>query len=377
MSEQAYCCTMANTPIWDLAPHTRAKHQLLRAYLDAWVPILGQSQHKRLLFVDGFAGPGVYSKGEPGSPIVALEAVAQSAVDASSCEFVMLFVEENSERVESLESEIAKFRDSSRPLPNIATHVVHGEFADIATDLLGTLDENGAKLAPTLAMIDPFGFSGVPMSLIKDLLRFPSCEIFFNLMLNHINWHVTTESVSEHMEALFGTDEFREVPPAGDPQRQPFLIDLYARQLQTEAGFQHVSSFQLVNEAGRPNVILHGTRHIKGLEVMRRAMWNLDPSQGTRFDARDDPNVGSLFDLDVDTTELQALIYKEFEGRTVPISTIHEFTLVSSRFDPTRHLKVKTLKVMEKAGLIADVQKADGSARRAGTFPAACTIRFS
>ena len=368
---------MSSEPIWDLKPHTRAKHQLLRGYLDAWVPILGQSQYKRLLFVDGFAGPGVYSKGEPGSPIVALEAIAESAVSSSSCDFVLLFVEEDTARAKSLELEIAKFRSAHRELSNVTTHVIAGEFADVAAQLLESLDENGAQLAPTLAMIDPFGFSGVPMALIKDLLRFPSCEIFFNLMLNHINWHVETDSVSEHMQALFGTDEFRDVPPAGDPRRQPFLIELYAGQLEKEAGFRHVSHFQLINEAGRPNVILHGTRHIKGLEVMRRAMWELDPSQGVRFDARDDPNVGSLFDLEVDTAELQTLIHEKFGGQSVPITTVHDFVLTDTRFDPTRHLKVKTLKVMEKNGLITSVTKADGSTRRAGTFPGICSISFS
>src|SRR5437870_2572751 len=75
---------MADTlpTIWNAEPHTIAKHGILRSYLEAWAAILAQScytKSQELLFVDGFAGPGEYTGGEPGSPIVALQAVADHA----------------------------------------------------------------------------------------------------------------------------------------------------------------------------------------------------------------------------------------------------------------------------------------------------------
>ncbi len=57
---------------WSIPPHTRAKHEILRYYLGAWFPILATIQH-RLLYIDGFAGPGEYEGGEDGSPIIALK----------------------------------------------------------------------------------------------------------------------------------------------------------------------------------------------------------------------------------------------------------------------------------------------------------------
>ena len=65
------------TTIWDLESHSRAKHEILKRYLQAWVPILGQSSYSELLYIDGFAGPGRYSKGEDGSPIIALRAALE------------------------------------------------------------------------------------------------------------------------------------------------------------------------------------------------------------------------------------------------------------------------------------------------------------
>ncbi len=43
---------------WDLEDHTRAKHEILRRYLNAWFPILAQGGFPRMVLIDGFAGPG-------------------------------------------------------------------------------------------------------------------------------------------------------------------------------------------------------------------------------------------------------------------------------------------------------------------------------
>lgn len=66
---------------WDIEPHTEAKHEILRYYLGAWFPILGRRQH-RLLYVDGFAGPGEYKGGKDGSPIIALKVVQDHLLKA-------------------------------------------------------------------------------------------------------------------------------------------------------------------------------------------------------------------------------------------------------------------------------------------------------
>ncbi len=55
--------------LWELPDHTVGKHDVIVAYLKAWLPILGQGFGKAVV-VDGFAGPGEYKGGEPGSPLL-------------------------------------------------------------------------------------------------------------------------------------------------------------------------------------------------------------------------------------------------------------------------------------------------------------------
>jgi three-Cys-motif partner protein len=56
------------TTTWRLEAHTRAKHEILGRYLQAWTPILSASGLPHILYIDGFAGPGRYDGGEDGSP---------------------------------------------------------------------------------------------------------------------------------------------------------------------------------------------------------------------------------------------------------------------------------------------------------------------
>src|SRR5689334_12283722 len=90
------------TTIWPLEPHTLAKHAILRRYLDAWLPILSQGNFPKMLYIDGFAGPGVYSKGEDGSPIIALRA-ALAAKIPSSTQLRFFFVEKDNARAGCLQ----------------------------------------------------------------------------------------------------------------------------------------------------------------------------------------------------------------------------------------------------------------------------------
>src|SRR2546425_7543157 len=94
--------------IWSIDAHTRAKHEILRRYLQAWFPILA-THHGRVIYVDGFSGPGRYEAGEPGSPLIALQ-VAIDHKDRLRGEVIFLFVDTRRDRVEHLKIELTKVK---------------------------------------------------------------------------------------------------------------------------------------------------------------------------------------------------------------------------------------------------------------------------
>ena len=185
---------MADPILWDRDAHTAAKHRVLRSYLDGWIPVMAQQAVKaqtyrlgppRLLLVDGFAGPGRYATGEPGSPLIMLDALISHAASAriQPVQFLYLFIEHDSRRVDRLREEVAKLG----PLPsNVAVRIEHGEFEATFGSLLDEATDNGRMLIPTFAFIDPFGYSTASMSLAGRLLAFRRCEALIFLPLSFL-----------------------------------------------------------------------------------------------------------------------------------------------------------------------------------------------
>lgn len=199
---------MASTR-WRLQSHTIAKHEILRLYLNAWFPILG-SQHERVVFLDGFAGPGIYEHGEAGSPIIALQTLlSHSFFPKMDCEFVFFFLENRLDRYTSLVEQLDAFTTARGGLPpNVTVVRQQTSFEEAASGLVTDLEQQRARLAPTFAFIDPFGFKGAPIELVSRLLAFDRCEVFFNFNYNRVNQFLTATRITPHLDGLFGTKEY-------------------------------------------------------------------------------------------------------------------------------------------------------------------------
>src|SRR5207245_7314093 len=90
--------------LWPLEPHTLGKHRVLKSYLDAWFPILGRTSD-RILFIDGFAGPGQYEGGEEGSPIIALRSLIEhTAGGRIPAEVRFVFIDSEKDRKDHLDT---------------------------------------------------------------------------------------------------------------------------------------------------------------------------------------------------------------------------------------------------------------------------------
>ncbi len=154
--------------LWDLEAHSRGKHHILQRYIRAWLPIM-TSRNRRVVIVDAFAGPGRYTGGEPGSPLILLDAYLNHRHQPQmQSEIVYLFIEERQDRVGHLQKEI-----DCLDLPeNVTVEVTHGRYEDIFRQRLDQICAMGQQLAPTFAFVDPFGYSDAPMDLTGTFLQF-------------------------------------------------------------------------------------------------------------------------------------------------------------------------------------------------------------
>src|SRR5262245_29409492 len=120
------------------------------------------SRDKRIIILDGFAGPGRYTDGEEGSPIVALRALLDHHYMPQrlrgGLEVRFHFVEQNKDRVKVLRKTVKRFRSAYSWPPSIHVKIVRSRFRRYLAKVLDSLESEGLKLAPTFAVIDPFGF---------------------------------------------------------------------------------------------------------------------------------------------------------------------------------------------------------------------------
>jgi three-Cys-motif partner protein len=348
---------MSSETVWELEPHTKAKHEILVTYLQAWFGIMGSTAfEKRALVFDGFAGPGIYRGGQPGSPLLAVQTLLNhSHFDRwDAKEFVFLFNEQDEARYSSLE-DVLDLQRSALPghkwPDNVKVHSSNDSFTDLAERLVGDLEAKGRQLAPTFAFVDPFGYKDVPLDVIRRLLAFNKCELFIYFDFNSANRFAGKGAGVNHLfEALFGCDEFYDAPATG-PERGRFLHDLYERQLKEVCNFAHVRSFRMVHKRGHTNnYLFFATRNTQAFDRMKYAMWKAAPGGDYSFaDRLADQDV--LFDESADTTPLQRALLEQFAGRTVSIEEVVHFVICSTPYHSS-HVKRKTLVPMQKAGQI-------------------------
>lgn len=334
------------TTIWDLEPHTRAKHEILKRYLQAWVPILGHSKFPQIIYIDGFAGPGRYSKGEVGYPVLALQAALQQRVGIKA-RVVFLFVEKDTERARVLKQIV----DGIERPDNLRVKVAGGQTFDSAfAELLGFYTKRGKPLPPTFAFIDPFGWVGVPFAVVKQILGYQSCEVLVTFMYEEINRFIGHPDQAANFDTFFGTPDWREGIALAEPRaRNRFLHDLYVRQLRDDAAVRFVRSFQMRNAQDVTDYYLfYGTNSLRGLEKMKEAMWRVDESGEFTFSDATNPNQLVLFEKNPNFPVLRRQIIARFGGRETTVGEVEEFVLAETAFRET-HYKRHVLKPMELA----------------------------
>ncbi|MBI2989190.1 MAG: three-Cys-motif partner protein TcmP [Deltaproteobacteria bacterium] len=358
--------------IWKIDPHTQAKHIILKRYLDAWLPIMTR-WHGRVLYIDGFAGPGKYQEGEDGSPIIALKSALHHKASLKA-ELVFLFVEAVSERYLHLDGLVKEM-----PLPrNFTAKTIHGKFDETVTGLLNYVDEQKVRLAPAFVFIDPFGFSHTPFTLIQRFMTNPRCEVLITFMYEAINRFIDHPELPETYDALFGTNKWREVVSETNPaERRRRIHDIYKNQLEAPAGIKYIRSFEMIDSGNHTEYFLFfGTNSLTGLQKMKAAMWDVD--KGGRFqfsDATANPNQPLLFEAEPNYALLKKELLGNFMGKEVSVEEIEGFVLASTPFRET-HFKRQILKPMEEARPPQLKVILAKPGRKRGNFPEGTRVKF-
>jgi three-Cys-motif partner protein len=354
--------------IWGLAAHTAAKHAILRGYMGAWLPKLAWA--RRIVFIDGFAGPGEYSGGEPGSPLIAVDVAVTHKADLSGCEIIFAFVEEDPARYEHLTGLL----ESIQVPDNLSLQHENSEFEAVLTEALNKLDADGHNMAPAFVMVDPFGFKGLSMNLLARLAKHPRSELLVSFMYESINRWLGQSQLAGLFDKLFGDPNWREALKLKTAQeRLDFLHNLYVSQLKA-VGMTFTRSFLMLDSGNKPEYFLiFATKSLDGLKAMKRAMWKVAPAGNFQFSDATKPDQLTLFDPKPDFGQLKGQIIEKFSGVSkFTVDELENFVVVDTAFLES-HFKKNILVPMEKAD---ELEVLASPRKKALSYPAGTVMRL-
>ena len=272
--------------LWPAFPHTLAKHSVYRQYLSKWMPIMIHSWKGDVTYAEGFAGPGVYTGGEPGSPVIALETLIQDpALRLKANDLRFLFVEKDKRRATQL---LEQLTIAAQPvaLPDLGRYGIDlaVQAGDYDPTLFSLLSEHDAWGRPMLVVLDTFG-GGVKVDIVRRIAKNPSSEVIITFEPHHFARFPT----SAHGDAVFGDPEWRRVADLPASAKADWVVNKY-REVLHDAGFPFVLTFELVGVGGHSLFLIFGTTHVRGLQKMKEAMWEVDPIQGVQYRDPADPD---------------------------------------------------------------------------------------
>ncbi|HEY6793232.1 MAG TPA: three-Cys-motif partner protein TcmP [Kineosporiaceae bacterium] len=321
---------------WEAEPHTKAKHALYRRYLSHWTPIMMQGWGGKATYAEGFAGPGVYLDGSPGSPVIAIRSLLDRPdLKLKVRNFRFLFVDNDQRCCDLLGKRLRAATAQNIELPELRKHgidveIVHGPCEPTLEQLL---THKGAWGSPMLVVLDTWG-GAVPLDLVRRVASNRGSEVIITIQPQYFSRFAATSDI-DHGDRVFGGTSWRRVAEQAPQDKARWLLQHYRETIRS-AGFRYVLDFELIDKRGQALYLVFGTTHARGLQRMKEAMWEVDDVYGVGYRDPRDPDQEALdIELQPQTAPLRRLLRDHLatlHDHRATIDALHEFALYHTVF---------------------------------------------
>lgn len=354
---------------------SEVKARIVTKYFFAWARVIMPTAAKhggKIAYIDLYAGPGRYRDGAASTPLLVLQTALDDARMAQM--LVSYFNDARNENTATLQEEINK-------LPGIEKFtykpiVTCGEVDDEAARYF-----NETKLIPSFSFIDPFGYKGLSLNIIKGVIKDWGCDCVFFFNYNRINAGIGNQFVAQHMDDLFGRERaeaLRKRLPGLSPElREAAILEELANEIKRLGG-TYVLPFTFKNAAGTrtSHKLIFVSKHFRGYSIMKSIMAGESSTHDEGVPSLTyspaDASMPLLFSLAQPLSKLKESLLATFAGREVNLTQIYETHSVDTPYIDKNYREI--LKQLENEGAIS-VRSTKGK-RRAGTFADHVLIRF-
>ena len=354
---------------------SEVKARIVTKYFFAWARVIMPTAAKhggKIAYIDLYAGPGRYRDGAASTPLLVLQTALDDVRMAQM--LVSYFNDARNENTATLQEEINK-------LPGIEKFtykpiVTCGEVDDEAARYF-----NETKLIPSFSFIDPFGYKGLSLNIIKGVIKDWGCDCVFFFNYNRINAGIGNQFVAQHMDDLFGRERAealrKSLPGLSSELREAAILEELANEIKRLGG-TYVLPFTFKNAAGTrtSHKLIFVSKHFRGYSIMKSIMAGESSTHDEGVPSLTyspaDASMPLLFSLAQPLSKLKESLLATFAGREVNFIQIYETHSVDTPYIDKNYREI--LKQLENEGTI-NVRSTKGK-RRAGTFADHVLIKF-
>lgn len=281
---------------------TQLKLSLFRRCFREWFPVfIHNNAHRKIYIYDLFAGSGMDTQGNPGSPIILLEeargedAIHCKALSKSGKEAVFAFNEMEVPKEKLLESAVNKHLAKCIQSCPLLKCIFDGKVFFSANRFGEIFDKDRFQIIlnnPQIAkfiLLDQYGFKQITDERFVKLVNAPFTDFIFFISSSFIRRFREHPAVT----AYFNTKKISfDITRPKDCHE---AIKDYFQSLIPERKEYYLHSFTIQNRANYYGLIF-GTSHTLGMEKFLAACWKEDPLSGnSNCNLNNDYECGTLF----------------------------------------------------------------------------------
>lgn len=329
---------------------SKVKSQIVAKYFDAWAGII-TSHAEDIRYVDLFAGQGYYKDGTESTPLLVLKKAIEKPKIGQK-----LLAEFNDQKVKY----VGSLREAVLQLDGIERLPNPPRFSNIKISREIVERYGGESLPPTLLFLDPWGYKGVSLGLIKVAIKDwgSECVLFFNY--NRINMDLQKISVDKNINDLFGKDRAdrlrRRMAGMQPYRREETIIQEFCNALMDMGGkYTLPFCFRDRKRDRTSHYLIHISKDPLGYGLMKEIMdrYSIKDADGVPTFTFDPKNQLTL-NFNQPLRELAEQLMRYFRGRTLKVGDIHKQHQELTRFTK-RNYKDALLTLEDEGRIKVDV----------------------
>ena len=350
------------------------KTEIVTKYFSAWSVILS-ARFDKIGYIDLYAGPGIYEDGTESTPIIILKKIISTS--KLSSKFVVYLNDKERDNYNKLCKNVSE-------LENISS-LSHKPIIKNEEITYNTPKSFDFPKIPCFTFIDPAGYSGLSLELLKVFGQDYGSDIIFFFNFNDINRALSNPLVTNNMRQLFGEKHYpslmKKLEGCTGQIREAIIVNEMSEAMR-DVGVTYILPFKFKAEGKNrtSHYIIFGSKNITGFNIMKDIMYKIGEKDFNGigqfgFIPSCDKKHIQLSIIDLFATPFEDFkkdLCERYKGRTIAMGDLYKLDSPNTRFVSKQYKNALT--ELELAGDITCDKPY--SERRKNTFSDATIIKF-